>query len=187
MSFCKWIASFLPLLSYYSPHTTGPARSLMAWGIFNLSTGIVLYSSRQRSCGENIFTLLLPTMAWMTELRVYEYLTVGVSLTTLRREYLIGVRSSWCYWYKHECYSCSVYLGTAMYLWASNPFFSTTQIERYWYWYGCRGFRPTPLNATLCHTGEPLSSRHVSSLISFSPANSHSSPWETCSLNVPTA
>ena len=42
----------------------------------------------------------------------------------------------------------------------------------YWYWYRLPGLSPTPLNATLCHRGDPLSSGHVFLLLFLSNSSS---------------
>ena len=42
----------------------------------------------------------------------------------------------------------------------------------YWYWYRLPGLSPTPLNATPCHRGDPLSSGHVFLLLFLSNSSS---------------
>ena len=48
----------------------------------------------------------------------------------------------------------------------------SSQCPWYWYWYRLPGLSPTPLNATLCHRGDPLSCGHVFLLLFLSNSSS---------------
>ena len=54
---------------------------------------------------------------------------------------------------------------------STNLFVNPRKVLSSWYWYWLPGLSPTPLNATLCHRGDPLSSGHVFLLLFLSSSS----------------